>query len=133
MKFIYEGTITMLDTIEADDPQSALRMLHVKYPALKVTSIYPAPTGKGRHRINEGIDLKKIEDEAKIIVTQVSDKKLPLYDLHDGQLFILLAWELWHDGLDVVDEIISIAEGQNPLYNTREKCIHPLVTVFGYF
>jgi hypothetical protein len=122
MKFIYEGTITVLDVVEADDPQSALKALHAKHRGIKVTSLYPVP------KPNKDIDLKKIKAEAEII----NQKSLPLEDMTDDQLFIFLAWSFWKDGLDVFEEIVVIAKGKNPLYNTREKCIHTLITVFGY-
>jgi hypothetical protein len=57
---------------------------------------------------------------------------IELPKLTDDQIFSLLAWELWKDGMDWELGIADIAEGKTASYNTREKCMHILKTVFGY-
>ena len=54
-----------------------------------------------------------------------------LSDLTDDQLFALLAWEMWKDGMDWV-LVPVVAMGKNPLYKNREDAIHFLMTAFAY-
>jgi hypothetical protein len=57
---------------------------------------------------------------------------IELERLADDQIFALLAYEFWKDGMDWELGIEQIALGQTVSYNTREKCIHILKTVFCY-
>ena len=52
--------------------------------------------------------------------------------LAEDEIFLLLAYELWKDGMDWDQGVLEIAYGKNPLYNTREKAMHILTTVFLY-
>jgi hypothetical protein len=66
---------------------------------------------------------------------EVKAKAIPRDDitiLTDDQLFILVAWEMFKDGMPWIAGVPRIAEGFHPLYNTREKCIHVLKICFGY-
>ena len=51
--------------------------------------------------------------------------------LTDDQLYALLAWELWKDGMDwgLVPEVCM---GNNPMYKTRENVLLILKSVFAY-
>jgi hypothetical protein len=51
----------------------------------------------------------------------------------DEQIFALLAWEFWTDGMDWGEDLASLAEGKTNLqYKNREDAIKYLQTVFGY-
>ena len=56
-----------------------------------------------------------------------------LSTLADDQIFAILAYELWKDGMDWDQGVSDLAEGKpNLQYKTREDCINFLKTVFGY-
>jgi hypothetical protein len=52
--------------------------------------------------------------------------------LEEDQVFALLAWEFWKDGLDEDAALSEIYNGFNSLYNTKEKAWHTLRMCFGY-
>jgi len=70
--------------------------------------------------------------EQKVNALKAPNSKEGLEALADDQIFALLAYEFWKDGMDWDLGIEQIALGHTVSYNTREKCIHILVTVFGY-
>ena len=74
---------------------------------------------------------KEFEFKIKAIKAKV-DAADSLEVLAEDEIFILLAFELWGDGMDWGQGILEIAQGKNPLYNTREKAMHILKTVFIY-
>ena len=51
--------------------------------------------------------------------------------LTDDQLYALLAWEFWKDGMDW-KLVPNVCMGKNPMYKTREDVLHVLKIVFAY-
>ena len=78
------------------------------------------------------ITQEQLEAKYKAIVKNGHPADLKLSDLHDDEVFVLLAWELWKDGMDFGPDLIQIAMGQNPTYPTREQAVLALCRVFSY-
>jgi hypothetical protein len=77
--------------------------------------------------------MTKKQLEAKIqTIHNTEGCRIDITKLNEDQVFALTAYELWKDGMDWDTGIPQIAEGKEPLYNTREKCMHILKAVFGY-
>lgn len=73
--------------------------------------------------------------EAKVTALGGPNNCEDLSTLTDDQVFALLAWELWKDGMDWNQGVPEIAEGKftrNNLFNTREGCVLFLKSTFGY-
>ena len=72
------------------------------------------------------------ELDAKVKALPGYTGNIDLFRLTDDQVFALLAWEFWRDGMDWNLGIPEIAMGQSASYPTRERAIHILKAVFGY-
>jgi len=57
---------------------------------------------------------------------------LDLSNLTDEQVYALLAWEMWKDGMDWDQGVEDITTGQYLPFNTRQSAIDHLKTAFGY-
>jgi hypothetical protein len=74
--------------------------------------------------------MKPEQLEAKVKAIQA--KEFSLEELPDDELFALVAWEMWKDGMDWDQGVSNMAEGKVLGMNTRENCIHALKVMFGY-
>lgn len=72
----------------------------------------------------------KFNQTKPFVADHPNDLDLPT--LRDDQIFALLAWEFWKDGMDWELGISNIAEGKSALYPTRASAIHILKVVFDY-
>jgi hypothetical protein len=73
------------------------------------------------------------ELEAKVESFQGKNVTHDVEDLDDDEVFALLAWELWKDGMDWEEDLANLADGKTNLqYKNREDAINYLQTVFGY-
>jgi hypothetical protein len=75
-----------------------------------------------------------IEAKVKLIIPDGSHPNdvIEPDKLEENQIFALLAWEMWKDGLDDEAELSALYNGFNELYNTKEKAWHTLRMCFGY-
>lgn len=74
-----------------------------------------------------------IEQKIQVIMPEgVHPNDLDIDKLSDDQVFALLAWEMWKDGMDGDDDLSEIFHGRNFYYNTKEKAWHFLKKCFAY-
>lgn len=78
------------------------------------------------------INQENLNNIAKPLLELLSKELAQLKDLTDSQIYALLAYKLWADGMDWDQGIPEIAKGTSPLYNSREAAIKVLVDNFGY-
>ena len=70
-----------------------------------------------------------IEFDPKVESLKDHPSDLELHTLSDENVFALLAWEMWKDGMDWDTGIPDIAEGKS---YTREDAITTLIYVYSY-
>lgn len=75
---------------------------------------------------------EQLEAKYQAVLKDRHPADLILGELHEDQVFTLLAWELWKDGMDWGPDLIEVAMGKNPSYPTREMAIQALAKVFSY-
>jgi hypothetical protein len=73
------------------------------------------------------ITQEQLEEKVKAI--QKGGENVSVNDLDNEDLFALLAWEMWKDGMDWDQGISDIAAGKSI---TREDATFNLINIFGY-
>jgi hypothetical protein len=78
------------------------------------------------------ITQEQLEVKAKEIIFRLLGDGGSLENLSDDELFALVAYELWKDGMDWDQGIPEYAEGKDPIIKNRLTAIQLLKNTFGY-
>jgi len=70
--------------------------------------------------------------ELETKIKKMEENGFEVENLKDEDLYALLAYCFWKDGMDWDEGVLDIASGQYLPFNIREAAIDQLENVFGY-
>jgi hypothetical protein len=76
---------------------------------------------------------EQLEVKVKVFIDDIqTNDTSDITQLADDQVFALIAYKFWKDGMDWDNGIPEMADGEDPIIRTREEAIHALKNIFGY-